>query len=170
MALIIVVVVLALTAQLQVWSSPAAYDVGGRLLNAAVALLYTLPLLVARRWPLTVLVVVLGAVALDYGLDGHGGQQWFAILIAVFSLGSYATSMASAIGMVLVGAATLAVDIPRLQQGDPVDEVLPGWFVLAGAWGLGAWLQRRRVALADLTQEAEALAREVGREVSTGGH
>ncbi len=159
-ALIIVVVVLALTAQLQIWSSPAAYDVGGRLLNAAVALLYTLPLLVARRWPLTVLVVVLGAVALDYGLDGHGGQQWFAILIAVFSLGSYATSMASAIGMVLVGAATLAVDIPRLQQGDPVDEVLPGWFVLAGAWGLGAWLQRRRVALADLTQEAEALARD----------
>ena len=133
---------------------------GGRLLNAAVALLYTVPLLVARRWPFAVLVVVLGAAALDWVLGGQGGQQWFAILIAVFSLGSYATAVGSAVGLVLVGAAVLAVDVPRLQQGDPLDEVLPGWFVLAGAWGLGAWLQRRREALADLTEEAEALARD----------
>ena len=160
MALVVVVVLLAVTAQLQVWSSAAAYDVGGRLLNAAVALLYTVPLLAARRWPLAVLVVVLSAVALDWALGGEGGQQWFAILIAVFSLGSYATAMGSAIGLVLVGAAVLAVDVPRLQQGDPLDEVLPGWFVLAGAWGLGAWLQRRRETLADLTEEAEALARD----------
>ena len=93
-------------------------------------------------------------------LGGQGGQQWFAILIAVFSLGSYAAAVESTIGLVLVGAAVLAVDVPRLQQGDSLDEVLPGWFVLAGAWGLGAWLQRRREALADLTEEAEALARD----------
>ena len=54
---------LAVSAQIQIWSAPPAYDVGGRLLNAALAALYTVPLLFARRWPLTVLVVVLGAAA-----------------------------------------------------------------------------------------------------------
>jgi len=38
------VLVLASTAQIQVWSSPAAYDTGGRALNAALAAAYTLPL------------------------------------------------------------------------------------------------------------------------------
>jgi signal transduction histidine kinase len=156
----VTVLVLAVTAQIQVWSAPPAYDEAGRPLNAALALLYTLPLLAARRRPFVVLAVVLGASAIDFVLGGHGGQQWFALLIAVFSLGSYATQTASATGLTIVAAAVLAVDIPRLRDGDPIEEVLPGWFVLAGAWGLGAWLQHRRHAMRELAEEAEALVRD----------
>ena len=158
--MIATVVVLAVTAQLQVWSNPPAYDTGGRLLNAALAAAYTFPLLLARRWPLAVLVVVLAAISVDYVLGGQGGQQWFAVLIAVYGVGAYATRTAATVGLALVAIVVLAVDLPRLQDGDPLDEVLPGWFVLAGAWGLGAWLQHRRSAMTALTEQAEALARD----------
>ena len=154
------VLVLAVSAQIQIWSAPPAYDVGGRLLNAALAALYTVPLLFARRWPLTVLVVVLGAAAIDYTLGGHGGQQWFALLIAAFAVGSYGTPAAWGVGLVVLGAALLSVDVPRLQAGDPIEDVLPGWFVLAGVWGLGAWLRQRRATMRELAEEADALVRD----------
>jgi signal transduction histidine kinase len=159
-ALTLTVLVLAVAAQAQVWSSPAAYDVGGRPLNALVAALYTLPVLLASRLPLTVLLVVLAASAVDVALGGHGGTQWFAILLSVYALGRYAGSAASRIGLATLAVAVLAVDVPRLQAGDPVDEVLPGWFILAGAWGLGRWTAHRRREMRDLVTRAEALARD----------
>lgn len=159
-ALVVAVLVLAAAAQAQVWGGPAAYSVGGRAANAFVALVGTLPLLLARRWPLPVLVVVLAATAADRALGGQGGYQWFAVLLAVFALGSHAGPVASRVGLGLTAAAVLAVDLPRLQQGDPVDEVLPGWFVVAGTWGLGAWLRHRREAMEELAEKARVLARD----------
>ena len=123
-ALVATVLVLLLTALAQIASAPPAYDVGGRLLNALMAVLYTTPLLVAHRRPLPAVLVVLGAVTADGLLGGQGGQQWFAILLAVFALGAHATTGASAVGLAVVSALVLSVDIPRLQQGDPVDEVV----------------------------------------------
>jgi signal transduction histidine kinase len=159
-ALTVTVLVLAVAAQVQVWTSPAAYDVGGRPLNALVAALYTLPILFASRLPLAALLVVLGASAFDVLLGGHGGTQWFAVLLSVYALGRYAGPVASRIGLATVALAVLAVDIPRLQDGDPIDEVLPGWFILAGAWGLGRWTAHRRHEVVELGARAEALARD----------
>ena len=137
-----VVAVLVVTTQVTVWSGDGS--TAERALHALAALAVTLPLLLVRRWPLAVLLVVLGGAALDQALGGGLGQVWFSLLLAVFGLGRYAGHRASAVGAVLLGCAVLAVDLPRLQDGAPLDEVLPGWFILAGTWGLGRWLRWRR--------------------------
>ena len=54
----------------------------------------------------------------------------------------------------------LAVDVPKLAAGDPVDEVLPAWFVLAGVWGLGRWIRHRHRETADLQSRARTAERD----------
>ena len=64
----------------------------------------TLPILLARRFPLTVLLVVLAAAAVDHLLGGNLGQPWFAMLLGVFALGAYGSAGSSAVGLsVLAG-------------------------------------------------------------------
>ena len=155
-ALVLLVLFLFVTVQVQVWSSDDPQPV----LHAALAATYTLPLLAARRRPLAVALVVVGAAFADHWLDGHGGQAWFAILLAVYALGRYADSRASAIGMAAVVAGVLAVDLPRLQDGAPLDEVLPGWFVIAGVWGLGRWIRWRQGETEALQARAALLERD----------
>ena len=159
-ALVLTVVGLLVSAQLQIWTAPPAYDVGGRPLNAALATAFTLPILLARRFPLAVLLVVLGAAAADHLLGGNLGQPWFAILLGVFALGAYGSTWGSGVGLFVLAALVLSVDVPRLQAGDPVDEVLPAWFILGGTWGLGRWLQHRRAEMTGLATRAEALERD----------
>ncbi len=149
---------LVVTAQAQVWSSDAS--AGRHAGYAAVALGCTLPLLWARRAPLVVLVVVVAAATAEHRLDVGLGQVWFALLLVVFALGRHAGPRAAAAGCVLVAAGVLAVDLPRLQDGDPLDEVLPGWFVLAGTWGLGRWLRSRHLEHERLVDHAAALERD----------
>jgi signal transduction histidine kinase len=134
--------------------------VGGRPLNAVLAAAYTLPLLGARRWPPVVLLVLLTTVAADHRLGGELGQPWFAMLLCLYALGAYGSTWASGVGLFLLAALVLSVDVPRLQQGDPVDEVLPGWFVLGAVWGLGRWMRQRRAEIAGLASRAEALERD----------
>ena len=148
------------SAQLQVWTASPSYAAGGRPLNALVAVAFTLPVLVARRWPLPVFLLVLGAITADYLLGGHAGEPWFAALLVVYALGSYGSTRASSIGLAILAALVLSVDIPRLQEGDPIDEVVPGWFVLGGLWGLGRWMRHRRGEIGDLASRAEALERD----------
>lgn len=138
-ARVALVVFLFGSAQVQIWMS----DEPERLLHAVAAAAFTLPLLVAPRWPLPVTLVVVGAAFGDQWLDGSGGQAWFALLLAVYALGRYGDARASAVGLAAVAAGTLSTDLPRLQDGAPIDEVLPGWCVIAGLWGLGRWIAWR---------------------------
>jgi signal transduction histidine kinase len=154
--LVLLVLFLFVTVQVQVWSSKDSQP----WLHAVLAAAYTLPLLAARRRPLAAALVVVGAAFADHLLDGHGGQAWFAILLAVYALGRYADARASAVGMAAVGAGVLAVDLPRLQDGAPLDEVLPGWFVIAGVWGLGRWLRWRHGETEALRARAALLERD----------
>ena len=64
------------------------------------------------------------------------------------------------VGAAAAAAMVLAVDIPKLAAGDPVDEVVPAWFVLAGIWGLGRWIRHRRRETAQLEERAETAERE----------
>jgi signal transduction histidine kinase len=155
---LVVVAVLVVTAQAQVWTSDVA--VGRQAASAAVALSCTAPLLWARRAALPVLVVVVGAASAEHRLDIGLGQVWFALLLAVFALGRHAGTRAAAAGCLLVAVSVLAVDLPRLQDGDPLDEVLPGWFVVAGTWGLGRWLRSRQVEHQRLVEHAAAVERD----------
>ena len=150
------VVVLFVSAQAQIWTASPAYEIGGRPLNALAAAAFTLPLMVARFWPLPVLLVVVGA-AVANGISGSDlGQPWFAVLLAVYALGAHASAGAAGVGMGAVAGGILAYDIPRLRDGAPIDEVIPAWFILAGTWGLGRWMQHRRRELDTLTERTEA--------------
>ena len=82
------------------------------------------------------------------------------MLLAVYALGSYGSAWASGVGLFVLAALVLSVDVPRLQQGDPVDEVLPGWFILGALWGLGRWMRHRRTEMSELSSRAEALERD----------
>ena len=159
-ALLLTVAGLFVSAQVQIWTGPSTYDVGGRPLNAVVAALFTLPVLLARRYPLSVLLTVLVAITADHQLGGNLGQPWFAMLLGVFALGAYGSAWGSGVGLFMLAGLVLSVDVPRLQAGDPVDEVLPAWFILGGTWGLGRWMQHRRAELAGLASRAEALERD----------
>ena len=151
-----VVAVLFLSAQVQIWIEPTAYEVGGRTLNAFVAVAFTAPLLVARIWPLPVLLVVLGSAAANGALGSELGQPWFAVLLAVYALGAHASTGSAGLGMGIVAGGVLAYDIPRLRDGTPIDQVVPAWFIVAGVWGLGRWMQHRRRELDTLTERTEA--------------
>jgi len=155
-ALVLLVVFLFVAVQVQVWSSADSQP----WLHAVLAAAYTLPLLAARGRPLAVALVVVGAAFADHWLDGQGGQAWFAILLAVYALGRYADPRASAVGMAAVSVVVLAVDLPRLQDGAPLDEVLPGWFVIAGVWGLGRWIRWRHGETEALEARAALLERD----------
>lgn len=155
-AFVLLVAFLFVTVQVQVWSS----EEPRRLMHSALAAAYTLPLLVARRRPLIVVLVVVGAALADHWLDGHGGQAWFAILLAVYPLGRHGDTRASAIGLIAVAGGVLSVDLPRLQNGDPLDEVLPGWFIIAGVWGLGRWIRWRHGETEALRAQTALLERD----------
>jgi signal transduction histidine kinase len=150
------VVVLFVSAQAQIWTAPPAYEIGGRPLNALVAATFTLPLIVARVWPLPVLLVVVGAAVVNGISDSDLGQPWFAVLLAVYALGAHASAGAAGLGMGAVAGGILAYDIPRLRDGAPIDQVIPAWFIVAGTWGLGRWMQHRRRELDTLTERTEA--------------
>ena len=155
-ALVGTVVVLFVSAQAQIWTAPPAYEIGGRPLNALVAATFTLPLIVARVWPLPVLLVVVGAAVVNGISDSDLGQPWFAVLLAVYALGAHASAGAAGLGMGAVAGGILAYDIPRLRDGAPIDQVIPAWFIVAGTWGLGRWMQHRRRELDTLTERTEA--------------
>ena len=163
-AFVFVVAVLFGSAQAQIWTAPGDVP-GGRPAAAALLAGITLPLLVMHRWPFAVFAVVLACLSGYAGLGGGLGQPWFAALLAVFGLGERGGRAAGVVGLGALAALVLAHDIPRLQAGEPIEDVLPAWFILAAAYGLGRWVRSRRRDVADLQAEAERLARD--REAAT---
>ena len=162
-AYVAVVVALFAAAQVEAWAG-ADVGPGGRLLASLAACGLTLPLL-SRRAPLAVLLVVLGSAAVDYAFGSSMGWAWFAMLLAVHGLGRRADALPAVVGMTVVGLLVLALDVPRLQGGTPADQVLPGWFVLAGVFGFGRWLRSRSREAETLQRQAAAL--ELERERAT---
>lgn len=155
---------LFVAAQVEVW---AAADTGavGRPLAALLAAGITLPLLV-RSAPLVVLLVVVGCATLDARYGVSLGWSWFAMLVAVHTLGRRAGTVPAVVGMTVVAGVLLAFDVPRLQEGAPVDEVLPGWVIVAGVFGFGRWLRHRAEEQRVLRDRTARLERDREREVA----
>jgi signal transduction histidine kinase len=154
-----VTALLAGSALLQILLTEASRWENGRTVNAALAACATLPLLFRRRQPLPVLGVVAVASWLQYELDGGLGQPFFAMLLAAYSVAAHAERRHAAAGAAVAGGLVLSIDVPRLRDGAPVDEVLPAWFLVAAVWGFGRWMRSRRHHVADLQLRAETLQR-----------
>ena len=156
---VLVVVLLAGSAQLQVWTRDASAWQSGPAVNAALAAVATLPLLVRRRHALLVLSVVVVAGWLQYEVDGDLGQPFFALVLGLYSVAAHANRMQALLGAGAAAAVLLWSDLPRLRDGAPWDEVVPAWFVLAALWGFGRWMRRRRREVQRLHEHTSMLER-----------
>ena len=164
---------LAGSAQYEVWVAPLFEGSipGPRGLNSILLLLVCLPLLWRRRYPALVFVVVLTAVGLQSQVEAHAGvvdrtdqgsmQGWIAALVAFYSLAAYASPRRAVVVGGLVGAGWIAVDLGRLLSGDiGLSDTVPGWFMLAAAWGLGYALRARGMQVSALVARAARDERE----------
>ena len=149
-----VVAALAVSGQVLVWTADAGALAEDRPVHALLLAVATVPLFVRRSRPLLVLLLVLGASWLQFELGGQAFQPWFSVVLALYAVGAHADRRSALVGAVATAALVLSTDIPKLLAGDPVDEVVPAWFVLAGIWGLGRWIRSRRRETEDLTARA----------------
>ena len=158
---VVVVAALAVTALAQVWQTPdRAWD-GEREVHTVLVAAFTLPLLVRRRFAATVFVTVVAAAWVQLELGGGLGQPFFAVVIGLYSAGAHAPFPQTLVGPAAVVLQAVLVDVPRLRDGEPADEVVPAWFVLAGIWAFGRWMRRRARESLELTARAEAAERDV---------
>ena len=149
-----VVAALAVSGQLTVWTADSGALAEDRPVHALLLAVATLPLFVRRSRPLLVLLLVLGASWMQFELGGQAFQPWFSVVLALYAVGAHGDRRSAALGAVATAASVLSTDIPKLLAGDPVDEVVPAWLVLAGIWGLGRWIRSRRRETADLAARA----------------
>lgn len=150
----LVVAVMLATGMAQIYAGDAAWE-GGRATHAVLLLAMTVPLLGRRRHAVTVFAAVVTAATVQYQLGGGLGQPFFAVVLALYSTGAHATGRASWIGPLAVLAFAVGVDVPRLRDGAPADEVVPAWFVLLGVWGLGRWVHHRHAETEALRRRAD---------------
>jgi signal transduction histidine kinase len=155
-----VVLFLAVTAVWQLRQMPDSTLQGGFGVHAVLVVAFTLPLLLRERHPVAVFVTVAAASWLQLQLGGGLGQPFFAFVVALYSVGAHAASSRALVGPAAVLAQVIFVDLPRLRDGDRVDEVIPTWFVLFGVWAFGRWMRHRRAEAVELTERAEAAERD----------
>jgi signal transduction histidine kinase len=155
----VVVTVLVVSGQIAVWTAGTGALAEDRPVHALLLAVVTVPLYVRREHPLAVLLLVLGGSWVQFELGGQAFQPWFAALLAVYALGAHAGRRPLLVGAAATAAMLVAVDVPRLLAGDPVDEVLPAWFVVAGSGALGRWVRHRHRETRELAVRAETAER-----------
>jgi signal transduction histidine kinase len=155
----VVVLTLFITAVVQLWVSPPAGLVGGTGVHTVLAAAFTLPLFVRRRFAVAVFVTVVASAWLQFELGGGLGQPFFAVIIALYAVGAHGSRPSTFVGPASVVLLAILVDIPRLRDGAPWDEVVPAWFILFGVWGFGRWMHLRALAAVALTERAEEAER-----------
>ena len=154
---VVAAVALAVGAQLEIWTPRVVPGVDNtvtdRPILAATALAATLPLAVRRRWPLAVLVIVLGAVALQQVLATPTGGLvlLIAAMLAAYSSSAYTPPRRTAVagGVIAVGAALIATDVSD-------------WafiaVILGAAWLLGIVVAQRSTELSHAQEDNRELA------------
>ena len=95
---------------------------------------------------MAVFVTVVAAAWLQLELGGGLGQPFFAVIIALYAVGAHASWPSTFVGPASVVLQAVLVDMPRLRDGAPWDEVVPAWFILLGVWGFGRWMHLRAQA------------------------
>lgn len=155
---VVIALALAAGAQLEIWAPklvPAVENevAGDRPILAATALVATLPLILRRRFPLAVLVVVISAVVLQQVLTipTEGLVLMIAALIAAYSSSAYvSTPRAAVAGAVLVAGSAF------------IGEDRADWAFLAillgAAWLAGFIVQQQSTDLSLAQEDNRALS------------
>jgi signal transduction histidine kinase len=150
-------------AQLQEQPSPRDRS----LLNLALVLVQTLPLLVRRRLPFTVFAVGAGSLAVQGTLGFYSPTFAFlAVNVALYSLAAYGERRLAVLGVVawtclltVHFADFVVMTWPHLVIADLYD-VFNDFVLLVAAWTLGTGVRRRRADAAALQDRAARLERE----------
>ena len=157
-AYLALVALLLLSAQVQVWAGGTDAR-GGPVVESALMAGCTLPLLV-RRWQLLAFLVVLASSSAAFVVGSELGQPWFAVLLALYTLGNRSGGAAVAVGGMATVGMVLWSDLPRLREGADISDVLPAWFVLAGVFAFGRWMRHRTEEQAELRDRTQRIERE----------
>ena len=160
--LIVVCVVLSV-AELDVWTArvPADAPAGWALVNALLVAGFALPLplLMRRRAPLVVLVLVIAAGGAQLAYTDHppgSGAGWVALNVALYSVAAHGGRRTAIAGAVLVAA----VSAIQLADGGGTEDVLSASLFLGAIWALGRWVRVRRSGTRQLEERARRLAAE----------
>ncbi|WP_035812534.1 sensor histidine kinase [Jiangella gansuensis] len=160
-------VVLAVSAviALFVYTDPNGIDFqDGDALGVVVVLAITAPLIVRRRWPVPVgLVVAAGLfsfVAVDYAMPTAA----MVMLIAVYSAANYAALLPSLAVLAVNVAASMAYTAASSarhpeQSMDSAASIFISVLLIVGAWGVGRAVRNRRLYTAELEDRARRLER-----------
>lgn len=162
----VVVAVLALWGQGTVWTADAGALAADRPVHALLVAVATLPLFLRRHRPLLALLLVIGAAWVHAELGGTSGVLWFGLCLAMYALGAHGDRWSVVAGSAVVAAGVLVMDGPRLLAGDPLDEVLPAWFILAGLVGLGRWMRHRHPETEQLQARAVRTEQQVAEQAT----
>jgi signal transduction histidine kinase len=154
---VLVVVLAALAVGEAVAHPPPA----GRAVAVAGALLWTLPLLARRRFPLAAPAVVFVVLAVESLLSGSvvtsSSVNPFALLAAFAIIGAHPDQRAALIGGGIGYGALATIVLMDIADADSIVVL----FVLSGAaWALGRVLAERGRRTEELRQRAERLERE----------
>jgi signal transduction histidine kinase len=152
---------LAIAAGMLVWALLEALFLdgpGSTPVRVFLAVGFTAPLALRRRWPIQVLLAIALLAAARGALEGppeEGAMPFPALLLASFSAALYARPrwLAYAAAPVPIGALALAGYGPDL-------EYPPGIFISLTAWLAGFLIRRRAEQLARARAEGPELARE----------
>ena len=155
-----VVLLLAASAQVQVWTGSDSSFESGPAAQSALAALITLPLLVRHRYALPVIATVVVAGWLEHELGGGLGQTWLAVVLALYAVAAHAPLRDALLGAGATGVVTLVDGAAKLRAGEPWEDVVPAWFVLVGVWAFGRWMRWRRRELWTLHEQAAASDRD----------
>ena len=147
-----VVVLLAVAAQVEVWTDPLQVP---RAVTAPAALLWTLPLLLRRRFPLGAPALVFAILGTESFLSGHVVTEsqinGFALIAAFCVAGTHADPRRALAGGAIGYAALAAIVLNDV----PPSESAAGIFLLSAAgWAIGRALAERGRHARELEQRA----------------
>jgi signal transduction histidine kinase len=159
----------SLPAAWYVFEAPGSGLPRGRfVLGCALVLLHTLPLVARRRFPGTVLALVVGSGLVFAALDLPPGDLGVAILVAVYSVAAYGSWSVALAGLAGVEVALVAVQLTPGRTG--ADTLVINMGVVAAAWLLGRFAHNYRTYAARLeerTTELEQARDELARRAVT---
>jgi signal transduction histidine kinase len=130
---------------------------GRFLLGCALVLLHTLPLVARRRFPGTVLALVVGSGLAFAALDLPPDLLGVAILVAVYSVAAYGDRWVALAGLAGVEVALVAVQLTP--GGTGVGTLVANLGGVAAAWLLGHFAHNYRAYAARLEERTAELER-----------
>ena len=152
------VVLLAAGAQIEVWLDPMQTP---RIVTAPAALLWTLPLLLRRRFPFAAPVAVFLVLAVEALLPGepvtYSQANVLALLAAFGVAGAHPNVRAAAIG---AAVGYLAVGVIVIREPAGVSAIVLTLIVFGGSWAIGRALHERERYAETLAERADRLERE----------